>query len=71
MGVDYIPEAIENARDNAKINNVENSIFYEGKAEDNIYNMLELNDKDNCIAVVDPPRAGVRKYFHIFFYSFI
>ena len=56
-GVDIVPEAIDDARQNAEINHIENAVFFVGAAEE----ILPLKYKENCIAdviVVDPPRKG-------------
>ena len=56
-GVEIIPEAIENAKENAKLNGMTNTEFYAGKAEEVIPNLY----KEGIIAdtiVVDPPRKG-------------
>ena len=62
-GVEIIPEAIEDARNNAKLNNIENAEFFVGKAEEVVpsyYN--EQREKGNearaDVIVVDPPRKG-------------
>lgn len=57
MGVEIVPESIEDARENAKINNIGNAEFFTGKAEEVItekYNEGIAAD----IIVVDPPRKG-------------
>lgn len=52
-GVEIIPEAIENAKENATINGISNVSFYVGKAEEE----AEKLEKPDVI-VVDPPRKG-------------
>lgn len=57
-GVEIIPEAIENARENAVINNLTNTEFYVGSAEEVLPAIYE---KEHChadVIVVDPPRKG-------------
>jgi 23S rRNA (uracil1939-C5)-methyltransferase len=57
-GVEIIPEAIENARENAALNGLTNTEFYVGKAEEVLPAIYE---KEHCTAdviVVDPPRKG-------------
>ncbi len=56
-GVEIIPEAIENARENAKLNGLNNTEFYAGKAEEVIPNLYEEGIIADTI-VVDPPRKG-------------
>ena len=57
-GVEIVPQAIEDAKRNAKLNGIENAEFYVGKAEEVL---PELYDKEGIYAdviVVDPPRKG-------------
>ncbi|MGL4848015.1 MAG: 23S rRNA (uracil(1939)-C(5))-methyltransferase RlmD [Clostridium sp.] len=56
-GVEIIEPAIINARENAKLNNVENTEFFVGKSEEEIPNLIEKGIKADVI-VVDPPRKG-------------
>lgn len=63
-GVEIIPQAIENARDNAKINEIENAEFFVGKAEEILPAFYEREYKITGVKptadviVVDPPRKG-------------
>ncbi|CAF0862793.1 unnamed protein product [Brachionus calyciflorus] len=60
IGVEIIQEAIEDAKINAKLNNIENVEYHCGKAEDVLPNILKRFGKDDkIIAIVDPPRAGL------------
>lgn len=59
-GVEIVPEAIENAKENAKINNVENAEFLVGEAERIIPDLINKSIKAD-IVVVDPPRKGCEK----------
>ena len=54
IGVEVIPEAIENAKENAARNHIDNCRFIVGKAED-VVDSLEPAD----VIVVDPPRKGL------------
>ena len=56
-GVEIIPEAIENARENAKLNGLQNTEFYAGKAEEVIPDLYKKGVIADTI-VVDPPRKG-------------
>ena len=51
VGVEIIPEAVENAKENAKLNGIENATFVCGDA-----NASELTGAD--VIFVDPPRKG-------------
>ncbi|QQZ63233.1 23S rRNA (uracil(1939)-C(5))-methyltransferase RlmD [Paenibacillus sonchi] len=56
-GVEIVPEAIEDARANAKLNNMNNVVFEVGASEDVIPNWKEQGVTPDVI-VVDPPRKG-------------
>lgn len=54
-GVEIIPQAIEDARENAKQNHISNAAFYVGKAEEILPKYSNLRPD---VIVVDPPRKG-------------
>lgn len=56
-GVEIMPEAIQNANDNIKLNNVQNAEYVCGKAEEQIVKWMESGLPATTI-VVDPPRKG-------------
>ena len=60
-GVEIIPQAIEDARRNAKINSIENATFYVGKAEEVVPRLFEEGAEHSHpdVIVVDPPRKGM------------
>lgn len=53
IGVEIVPEAIENAKRNAMLNGIKNAEFYVGNSED-----LAENFKDADVIIIDPPRKG-------------
>jgi 23S rRNA (uracil1939-C5)-methyltransferase len=57
-GVEIIPQAIEDARTNAKLNAIENVEFYVGAAEDVLPQKHKEDNVDADVIVVDPPRKG-------------
>ena len=57
-GVEIVPEAIEDARKNAKINNIDNAEFFVGKAEEVVPKMYKEYGLGADVVVVDPPRKG-------------
>lgn len=67
-GVEVVPQAIEDARENARVNQIANVEFYEGKAEEVLpafYERLgQAGEDENAdklhpdVIVVDPPRKG-------------
>ena len=61
-GVEIVDAAIQNAIENAKLNNIENVKFFVGKAEEVITGEYENgNIRDIDVIVVDPPRKGLDK----------
>jgi 23S rRNA (uracil1939-C5)-methyltransferase len=57
-GVEIIPEAIEDAKNNAKLNGIENAAFYVGKAEEVLPEKFAEDGIKADVIVVDPPRKG-------------
>lgn len=57
-GVEIIPQAIKNANENARINNITNVEFFTGKAEEVLPREYEKNGIYADVIVVDPPRKG-------------
>lgn len=64
-GVEIVPQAIEDAKNNARINGIENASFYVGKAEEVLpeyYREYEEKHPGETahadVIVVDPPRKG-------------
>ncbi len=53
IGVECVPQAIENAKKNSMLNNIKNAEFYVGNAED-----MAEKFPDNDVIIVDPPRKG-------------
>ena len=67
IGVEIIPEAIEDAKRNARNNGIDNATFFVGKAEEVLpeYYAKTISDEDGVgdmrhpdVIVVDPPRKG-------------
>ena len=57
IGVEIIPEAVSDAKENAVLNGIDNAEFYAGKAEEIIPRLYEQGLTADVI-VVDPPRKG-------------
>ena len=62
-GVEIVPQAIEDARENAKRNHIENATFFVGKAEEVLPEFYEKSRAEESmlhpdVIVVDPPRKG-------------
>lgn len=58
MGVEIVPEAIEDARRNAELNGIANAEFFVGKAEEVLPREYEKHSVYADVIVVDPPRKG-------------
>ena len=57
-GVEIVPAAIEDAKQNAERNGIKNAEFYVGKAEDVLPRKYEEEGVSADVIVVDPPRKG-------------
>jgi len=59
IGVEYVPEAIEDAKVNSQLNNIENTKFFAGDMKE-VFNdeFLAQHGKADVI-ITDPPRAGM------------
>jgi 23S rRNA (uracil1939-C5)-methyltransferase len=61
IGIEYVEDAIEDAKKNAKINDVSNCDFYAGNMRD-ILNIQFIDKNGNPdVVITDPPRAGMDK----------
>ena len=58
IGVEVVPQAIENAKENAAVNNVENAEFICADAEEAAQILFDRGEKADII-IVDPPRKGL------------
>lgn len=61
FGVEVIPQAVRDARENAKNNGIENAEFFVGKAEEVLPEKYERDGISADVIVVDPPRKGCDK----------
>ncbi|NBG65978.1 23S rRNA (uracil(1939)-C(5))-methyltransferase RlmD [Acidiluteibacter ferrifornacis] len=59
VGVEYVPEAIEDAKHNSELNGIQNTSFFAGDMKDVLTaDFVEENGKADVI-ITDPPRAGM------------
>ncbi|MFW5760556.1 MAG: class I SAM-dependent RNA methyltransferase, partial [Cyclobacteriaceae bacterium] len=59
VGIETIPEAIEDAKENALINNNKNAFFYTGNTEQLFAPQLIAQHGKPDVVITDPPRAGM------------
>ena len=61
IGIEYVPEAIEDAKVNSEINGIENTEFFAGDMKDILNrDFIEKHGKPDII-ITDPPRAGMHQ----------
>ena len=61
IGVEYIPEAIEDARVNSEINSIGNTAFFAGDLKDVLNDDFVAENGKPQVIITDPPRAGMHK----------
>lgn len=59
IGIEYVPEAIEDAKVNAKLNNLDNTLFYAGDMKDILNQDFIAEHGRPDVIITDPPRAGM------------
>ena len=59
IGVEIVPEAIEDAKVNSAINGIENTSFYAGDMKDVLSDEFVARNGRPDVIILDPPRAGV------------
>ena len=59
IGIEYVPEAIEDAKINSQINGIENTVFYAGDMKKVLNNDFIAKNGRPDVIILDPPRAGV------------
>lgn len=61
IGIEYVPEAIEDAKVNAEINDIKNTLLYAGDMKD-ILTQEFINEHGRPdVIITDPPRAGMHQ----------
>ena len=61
IGIEYVPEAIEDAKVNSKINGIENTLFFAGDMKGILNNDFIAQHGRPDIIITDPPRAGMHE----------
>ena len=59
IGIEYVPEAIEDARENARVNGITNCEFFAGDMKDILTDAFIAKHGKPDVMIVDPPRAGM------------
>ena len=59
IGIEYVPEAIEDARENSRINGIDNTLFYAGDMKDILNRDFIAKHGRPDVIITDPPRAGM------------
>ena len=59
IGIEYVPEAIEDAKVNSEINNIHNTLFYAGDMKDILTDEFIAEHGRPDVIITDPPRAGM------------
>ena len=61
IGIEYVPEAIEDAKVNSELNGITNTLFYAGDMKDILNrDFIDQHGRPDVI-ITDPPRAGMHK----------
>ena len=59
IGIEYVPEAIEDAKVNSAVNGIENTLFYAGDMKDILTDDFIAAHGQPDVIITDPPRAGM------------
>lgn len=59
IGIEYVPEAIEDAKINSAINGITNTVFYAGDMKDVLNDEFITAHGHPDVIITDPPRAGM------------
>ena len=59
IGIEYVPEAIEDAKVNSAINGIDNTLFYAGDMKDILTQEFINQHGRPDVIITDPPRAGM------------
>ena len=61
IGIEYVPEAIEDAKVNSQINGIENTRFFAGDMKDILNDDFVRQHGRPDVIITDPPRAGMHE----------
>lgn len=61
IGIEYVPEAIEDAKVNSQINHIDNTLFYAGDMKNILTEDFVKQHGRPDVIITDPPRAGMHQ----------
>lgn len=61
IGIEYVPEAIEDARLNSNVNEIDNTLFFAGDMKNVLTDDFIAEHGHPDVMIVDPPRAGMHE----------
>ncbi len=61
IGIEYVPEAIEDAKVNARLNHLDNTLFFAGDMKDILNGDFIAHYGRPDVIITDPPRAGMHE----------
>jgi len=61
IGIEYVPEAIEDARLNSQLNGIDNTLFYAGDMKQVLTDQFVAQHGVPDVMIIDPPRAGMHE----------
>lgn len=61
IGIEYVPEAIEDAKMNSDLNKIDNTVFYAGDMAKVLTPEFVLENGKADVIITDPPRAGMHE----------
>ena len=61
IGIEYVPEAIEDAKENSRVNGISNTDFYAGDMKDILNDEFIARHGSPDVIITDPPRAGMHQ----------
>ncbi len=61
VGIEYVPEAIEDAKYNSELNGIGNTVFFAGDMKDVLTDGFFAEHGRPDVIILDPPRAGIHE----------
>ena len=61
IGIEYVPEAIEDAKVNSSLNKIDNTLFFAGDMKDMLTDQFIEEYGRPDVIITDPPRAGMHE----------